>query len=145
MAASTISLLAGIWLFVSPWVYGTAMNSWNSWIVGAAVVILAACRLGYPMSTQALSWINCLLGIWTFASPWIYGYTVNQGRFINSLCVGVILFVASIASANSTPHSQHPIVTHTAVNIPRLRFIDKDRWGDAPQRSVCEKGQRQVP
>jgi hypothetical protein len=34
-AASVICLLAGIWLFVSPWVYGayTSGNAWNSWIV----------------------------------------------------------------------------------------------------------------
>ena len=49
--ASTIALLAGLWYFVSPWVYGVyaATNSWNNWIVGAVVVILAAIRLGSPM------------------------------------------------------------------------------------------------
>ena len=112
---STIALLVGIWFFISPWVYGTAgvANSWNSWIVGAAVVILAAIRLSNPMKTAALSWVNCILGVWAFISPWIYGYTVDHGRFMNSLCVGVILFVASIYSASSTPHTQHPVVTRT--------------------------------
>lgn len=114
--ASTICLLCGIWFFVSPWVYGAAgnPNSWNSWIVGAAVVILSAIRLGNPTSMVGLSWINCLLGIWAFISPWIYGYdTVNQGRFINSLCVGVILFIAAISAATTTHRTSHPVVTHT--------------------------------
>ncbi len=114
-AASIICLLAGIWFFISPWVYGTASvtNSWNSWIVGAAVVILAAIRLSNPMKTMAASWVNCILGVWAFISPWIYGYTMDHGRFINSLCVGVILFVAAITSTTSTHSTHHPVTTRT--------------------------------
>ena len=102
--ASTIALLAGIWLFVSPWIYGAAAtpNAWNSWIVGALIVIFAASRLNRPFAS--LSWLNVILAIWTFVSPWIYGYTGNMGRFINSLCVGVIVFVAAMVSANAMPH-----------------------------------------
>lgn len=100
-AASTIVLLAGIWFFVSPWVYGayTHSNAWNSWIIGAVLFILACIRVARPVYSSALSWCNMVLGIWVFFSPWIYSYTGNSGRFINSLCVGVIVFVLSIASA----------------------------------------------
>jgi uncharacterized membrane protein len=100
-AASTIVLLAGIWFFVSPWVYGayTQANAWNSWIVGAIMFILGCIRVARPAYSTALSWCNMVLGIWAFFSPWIYGYTNDTGRFINSLCVGVIVFVLSIASA----------------------------------------------
>lgn len=113
--ASMVSMLAGLWFFVSPWIYGMAIarDSWNNWIVGMVVVILAAFRLGYPMRTMALSWMNCVLGIWAFASPWIYRYTDDRGMFINSLCVGVALFVAAISSATNTPHTQHPAPTHS--------------------------------
>ena len=113
--ASTIALLAGLWYFVSPWVYGVyaATNSWNNWIVGAVVVILAAIRLGSPMKTVSLSWINCALGIWAFISPWIYGYTLEHGRYVNSLCVGVIMFAAAMCSVTSTPHSHHTVATHS--------------------------------
>lgn len=116
-AASTIALLAGIWFFISPWIYGsyTLANSWNSWIVGAVITILAAIRLGSSelQATQWMSWINCLLGIWAFVSPWIYQYTGSTGRFVNSLCVGVIVFAAAISSAMATPHSTRPMVTHS--------------------------------
>lgn len=111
-ATSTVALLAGIWLFVSPWVYGaySSPNAWNSWIIGAVIVILAAIRLASSVSMPALSWLVSLLGIWTFISPWVYGYsTTNDGRFINSLCVGVIVFVAGISNAMRTPHMQHPV------------------------------------
>ena len=93
--ASVISFLAGLWLFISPWVYrATSMpNAWNSWIVGAVIATLAATRMGNPFAARGASIINMLLGIWTFASPWIFGYTGDTGRFVNSLCVGAIVFI----------------------------------------------------
>jgi SPW repeat-containing protein len=99
--ASKIALLAGLWLFISPWIYGAYGNSdaWNGWIVGALIVFLALIRLNRPTAI-GLSWINSILGIWTFISPWIYGFTVT-GRLINSLFVGFIVFCASLVSANS--------------------------------------------
>lgn len=114
-AASMIALLAGLWFFVSPWVYGayTMPNAWNSWFVGAVMVIFAAIRMGQPIGTAAVSWLNAILGIWAFLSPWIYGYTGNTGRFINSLCVGVVVFVAALVSANAMPHGTQP--THQAM------------------------------
>ena len=99
-ATSTICLLAGIWFFVSPWVYGayTNGNAPNSWIVGGFMVLFAIFRLARPPYSTSLSWCNTILGIWPFFSPWIYGYTGNEGRFINSLCAGVVVFIFSMAS-----------------------------------------------
>jgi hypothetical protein len=101
-ATSTICLLAGIWFFVSPWVYGayTNANAWNCWIVGGFMILFGIVRIARPAYSTVLSWCNMILGIWAFFSPWIYGYAnTNMGRFINSLCVGFIVFVFSIASA----------------------------------------------
>ncbi|HSU60272.1 MAG TPA: SPW repeat protein [Bryobacteraceae bacterium] len=102
--ASTIVLLAGIWLFVSPWVYGAYHNpdAWNSWIIGAIIIGVAWVRLVWPLSMPGLSWFSMLLGIYVFISPWLYNYTGNTGRFINSLCVGVVVVAAGIASAVNT-------------------------------------------
>jgi|SRR5579884_659715 len=101
-AASIINLLAGIWLFISPWVYGFSgdMNAWNAWIVGFVIAVLAAVRLAAPAQSW-LSWINCVLGIWTFFTPWIYGFTGDTARLVNSLVIGVIVFVLGIASARA--------------------------------------------
>ena len=105
-AASIISLLAGIWLFISPWLYSahSLPNAWNSWIVGGLIVILAAIRVSYPTANVWMSWLNCLFGAWVFVSPWVYGYAGATGRLVNSLCVGVIVFVVAIRSATATPH-----------------------------------------
>jgi len=53
-----------------------------------------------------------VLGIWAFFSPWIYGYVFNSGRFINSLCVGVIVFVLSIVAATMSHRTLVPPATH---------------------------------
>lgn len=105
--ASGINVLLGIWLFVSPWVYGVYANrnAWNSWIVGALIVLFAAVQFNNTGGLRFLSWINCLLGIWTFFSPWIFGYTANEGRFVNSLCVGVVVFLLAISNAVRVPRT----------------------------------------
>lgn len=111
--ASIIAFLAGLWLFVSPWVYGVYMspNAWNAWIVGALIAIFAAIYFN-PGSAVGPVWVNTILAIWTFASPWIYGYTGNNGRFVNSLCVGVVVFIASLASGNRVSDTGQPTGQH---------------------------------
>ncbi len=100
--ATFIAILAGLWLFVSPWVYGAFGNSnaWNSWIVGALIFVFALIRLNRPSAT-GFSWFNSILAIWVFFSPWIYGYTATPGRLINSLIIGIVVFCAALISANS--------------------------------------------
>jgi hypothetical protein len=47
---STISLLAGIWLFILPWAYGAyaTPNTCNSWIVVVLIMLFAAIRMWSP-------------------------------------------------------------------------------------------------
>jgi hypothetical protein len=43
-----INLLLGAWLFISPWVLGFSGNatiSWNAWIVGVLIFLIAASEL----------------------------------------------------------------------------------------------------
>ena len=103
--AAGLDLIIAIWFFVSPWVYGAYMdpNAWNSWIVGAALAIIAAVRLSSSTRAAAnLMWFNVILAAWVFFSPWIFAYTANTGRFVNSLCVGVVMFILSMM-ASRTP------------------------------------------
>lgn len=103
--ASGINLLVGLWFFVSPWVYSTwhLHNSWNYWIIGGLIALFAAVRVASPEGSAFFGWMNVLFGIWAFASPWIFAYTASTGRFVNSLCVGVVVFILAIASLKSTP------------------------------------------
>jgi hypothetical protein len=80
--------------------------------VGALIAIFAAIRSSSG-SPAGWSWVNMFLGAWTFFSPWIFGYTASTGRFINSLCVGIAVFVISAFSA-----AVHPHITHTPTPPP---------------------------
>jgi hypothetical protein len=106
-SGSSIVLLVGMWFYASPWVYGSYLlsGSWNNWIIGAGIAILAIVRLSTAdlKRTQWISWINCLLAILIFLSPWIYQYADNTDRLINSACVGVILFAVAMFGALAAP------------------------------------------
>lgn len=106
-ASSVICLLAGIWFFVSPWVYAgaTDANAWNNWIVGFFIILMSCFRVARPAYSTNLGWANLALGVWAFFSPWIYGYTGETGKFINSMCVGFVVFVLSIISARVAAHT----------------------------------------
>lgn len=115
-AASTITLLAGIWFFISPWVYGSWRHgvAFNNWFASALIIWFAIARLAKPAYSTAMCWCNMVMGIWVFCSPWIYGYAGFDGaRFINSLVVGFIIFVFSLVSlrisAPRIPPTQTPI------------------------------------
>jgi len=105
-ATTGLVLLIGIWAFISPWVYGAGMNpnAWNGWIVGALIAIFALLQWGSAASAKGLAWLNMILGAWLFASPWIFNYTGNVGRFINSLCTGAVIFVLSLYVASAPTH-----------------------------------------
>jgi uncharacterized membrane protein len=100
----TISLIAGIWLFVSPWVYGSEhnLNSWNSWLIGGLIITCMWLRLAFPSSMPGLSWFAACLGVYLFVSPWLYGYISNTGRWVNSMCVGIAIALSSICAAAAT-------------------------------------------
>jgi hypothetical protein len=114
IAAQTTSLMvaiAALWFFVSPWAYGFSLHesAWNSWIVGAIMLVSACIRLLSPAHTSGFSRVNTVLAVWVFFSPWIYGYTLNDPRLTNSLAVGVFIFSLSLVSAKATsrPHLHH--------------------------------------
>ena len=108
--AASVALVAGLWFFASPWVYGSylLLESWNNWMVGFVITVLTVARLSVAdlKRTQWIPWINGLLAIWIFSSPWVYQYAANTDRVLNSVCVGVILFVTATWSAVAAGKTQ---------------------------------------
>jgi hypothetical protein len=114
---SGLDIALGLWLFISPWVFGaySQHNAWNSWIVGAAIAVFAMIQFSGTAVPQVFGVLNALLGAWMFFSPWIFRYAGDRDRFVNSLCVGAVVFILSTFSAagsergsSSTPHPLHP-------------------------------------
>ncbi len=103
--ALTLNLLLGIWLFISPWVFGyySDPSAWDSWIVGALIAIFALIRMSNPGGLPFFSWLNMLLGAWTIASPWIFSYTGETARFVNSLVIGSLVLILAFAAWRAVP------------------------------------------
>lgn len=106
-----LTLIFGLWYIVSAWVYGPGTSSaaamWNNVVVGILIALFAAIRLSARAPRPTARWLDLLLGIWAFFSPWIYGYVHDEARLINSLCVGTIVFALSISSSSSRPTVVH--------------------------------------
>lgn len=70
--------LIGLWIAVSPFVYGPAASMlWNNLLVGGAIFLLAGYNYyrlanGYVSSTGIMSLV-ALLALWIFVSQWAIG------------------------------------------------------------------------
>lgn len=74
--ADWANLVLALALFSAPWCLGFTGQTWlarNDWIVGASVAMLAVAALTNFQNWE--EWINVALGLWTVASPWIFGVT----------------------------------------------------------------------
>jgi hypothetical protein len=101
-----INILLGLWLFFSPWVLrrpaplvnGVAINAgpstpWNSYIVGAAIFVVAgAALLAFRLWEE---WISLALGVWLVISPWVLGFAASDALMWNAVAIGGMLIIMS--------------------------------------------------
>lgn len=93
-----VNLLAGAWLFVSPWVLNYASElsaaAWNAYILGAAIVLFAAVAVSVPKAWE--EGINVVLGVWLAISPWALGFASNREVAMNTSVVGFVVAVLAL-------------------------------------------------
>lgn len=117
-SASGINVLLGIWLIISPWVFGYVSAGdqpmWNAVSTGGLVLILAATRYAQPHTGSGMSWINFLLGLWAIASPWIFTYANQDSAMWNNVATGVVIALLAIWSGSATTqeHRHHEPLPH---------------------------------
>jgi SPW repeat-containing protein len=105
-----INIILGIWLIVTPYVFGYTSSAakWNQTIFGVVVLILAALRLG-AMRQQWISFLNGLAAIWLVIAPFILSYNRSVAYWnevIVGVIVGVLAFWNSGVSLTAT-HTRH--------------------------------------
>jgi hypothetical protein len=114
-----IELIAGIWLFFTPFfvsrnaatidVYTNAL--WDSVIVGALFMIVAILAMTRDRAA-ALEWVNVVLAIWLFVSPWVLGFAAFTTAAWTAWIVGVIVFCMALwGGAMAEPRDTTPPVT----------------------------------
>lgn len=103
-----INLLAGMWLILSPFLFGYSGGATtNSVTVGIVVALLAVLRLVMARDIWT-SWLVAVAGLWLVVSPFIFGFTQPEVLW-NEIIVGVVIAGLSLwRGIASTPlHTPH--------------------------------------
>jgi hypothetical protein len=91
------SLMLGLGLFISPWIYGyTAITAAavTAWATGAVIIFVAAMALWRFAEWE--EWVVSALGAWTIAAPFALGFKAGDLALQAFEIVGVLLIVASV-------------------------------------------------
>lgn len=94
-----LSVLLGIWLFATPFLFGIeSAGQWHLYFWGLVVAILGAYQASRaqtgrgPLTGASIGIV--IVGLWIAASP--LAYTYGTAALINVLIAGLILVVAGI-------------------------------------------------
>lgn len=102
-AAAVLSVLAGLWVAISPWFIvlqqPTARNAAvNNVIIGLSVAALALFAISQPRGFRGLASANGLLGVWLIVSPFILSakYAIQPPMYWSNIWAGGVLIVLSL-------------------------------------------------
>jgi len=108
-----VSLIAGAWLFVSPWVLGyTAATAgmWSAYILGAVAVLLALWTLTAPDARIGAAGL-AVIGALAFVTPWVIGFGGYAAARVDAWIVGAVIAVVSLwalTEGGSRREPRHP-------------------------------------
>lgn len=95
--ADVMSIVAGAFLFLSPWLFGFAAEtgaSWSAWIAGLVIAIVGIWTLASFNIWE--EWVNLALGIWTLVSPWLLGFAaIDSALAVHVIVGGLVAVVAA--------------------------------------------------
>jgi SPW repeat len=94
-----VNLLVGLWIATSPWVLPGYSDSlkvamWNALVVGGVILIIALADIDSPTLWE--EWTLAALGVWSIASPWVFGYSGNTLAMLNSVAAGIVVAVLAV-------------------------------------------------
>jgi hypothetical protein len=91
----------GLWLMMSPRVlhfpFAHLDAMWNTWMVGAAVILLTAVsRYLVDARTPGEDLACAALGVWLMVSPWVLGFAAHSPERTNSIIIGFLVAVTEL-------------------------------------------------
>jgi hypothetical protein len=92
-----LTLALAVWLFISPWIIAAPAAgtwAWNAWVIGVLVAISSIIALSQVAQWE--EWVNLVLGVWLFLSPWILGFTGIASAAEDAFIVGALVVIISI-------------------------------------------------
>jgi hypothetical protein len=99
------TLLAGLWLAVSPWVVGFDLTApgvrVSNLIMGVAVAVTALGLTLMPQRMVRLSWATAVIGAWVVVSQWIIQQSPSTTPImINNVLTGAVIMVLGTAAVS---------------------------------------------
>jgi SPW repeat len=99
-AIDGLTLLAGLYLAISPWVVG--FNGFPRLAVSNLItgLALAALALGFASAygrTYGLSWIAPIIGIWTIIAPWVTR-SASGSTIWNNVITGAVITLLGLGA-----------------------------------------------
>lgn len=99
-----VTMVIGAWLFITPFVYGFThthiLAAWNSYAFG--IIVMALSIYGLITKQKWEDWLNLVIGIWLFFSPFALGVYDDYTIRLYSMNTGAVLFLFSLWSAIMT-------------------------------------------
>lgn len=101
---SWLVAVAGLWEILAPFILGfsaATVAMWNAIVIGVVLIVLAvwAALSENVTADRTLDWINAVVGVWLFVSPFILGYSAVGVALWNSLIIGVVVIVLAVWAA----------------------------------------------
>jgi len=91
-----VALVAGVYAFLSPiWTPTVSKATTTLVILGIVAAVVALVSLAMP-GLVALEWATVVIGVLTFISPWVIGFTATTGMAWTAWIVGVVLVVVGL-------------------------------------------------
>lgn len=103
-SSSGFNIVLGIWMLLSPFFLLFSDNShvtWNNFLAGLLVMLLAIGRLFDPRGRRGWSWANCVLAVWLILSPFVLGFTDVAKAMWNNIIVGILVLIVAWSSAGA--------------------------------------------
>ena len=97
----SVSLVAGAWLFLSPWILGytgVAVAAWTSYVLGAAIVAAGLWALT-AKEPRVPDLVVAVLGALALVAPWVLVYTSERAARIDAWIVGAVVMLAGLGAA----------------------------------------------
>jgi len=111
--SNTISLLAGVWMVLAPFLLGFTnfpLAAWNSVLIGVIVGCLAIYRMTSPTPHVWTGTVSFLLGLWAIVSPFALGAGESGAAVWSGVIMGAIVAVfgvASMATSDALVRNRH--------------------------------------
>lgn len=96
--ATVLTMLAGLWVAISPWVLTVPDAAVHNLVVGLAVAAFGLLALSGSRGFASLQSASLLTGVWVIVSPWLLDMTIlaPQALYWSNIIAGGVIVALSV-------------------------------------------------